>query len=84
MFNIDKYLQKFSKGISTLELNKKKIIEIINKHTNLSVDANTIEIKDYKIIVDTTRVGKNQLFLKKSKILEEVKQAVGVTIVDIC
>ncbi len=61
MFNIDKYLQKFSKGISTLELNKKKIIEIINKYTNLNVDLSTIEIKDYKIIVDTTRVGKNQM-----------------------
>lgn len=83
MFNIDKYLQKFSKGVASIEFNKGKIIEIINKYTKLSIQSSQVEIKDYKIFVNTTSVGKNQLFIMKSKILNEINSSIPVKIVDI-
>lgn len=83
MFNIEQYLKRFSKGIASIELNKTKIIEIINKHTNISVDSSKVEIKDYKVIVDTSAVGKNQIFLNKRKILDDIKVITGINIIDI-
>ncbi len=83
MFNIDKYLQKFSKGIASLEFNKSKIIEIINKHTHLGIDSSQVEIKDYSLIVSTNAVGKNQIFIYKQKILEEINSSINTKVVDI-
>ncbi len=83
MFNIDKYLQKFSKGISNLEFNKSKIIEVINKYTNINIDKSKIEIKDYKIFIETNAVGKSQIFINKNKILNEINSFTDTKVVDI-
>lgn len=83
MFNIEQYLKRFSKGIVSLELNKEKIVDIINKHTHLSLNSKDVEIKDFKINVQTSGVGKSQLFLNKNKILEEIKTSTDIKVVDI-
>ncbi len=83
MFNIEQYLKKFSKNIQTLEGNKEKITLIINKYTKLNVESSCVEIKDYKIIVDTNSIGKSQLFLNKNKIIEEIKSTLDQTVIDI-
>lgn len=83
MFNIDRYLQKFSKNLNSLESDKKKIVDIINKNTNLKLEVSSIEIKNYVVIVETTRVGKSQLFINKNKILGEISGCVGTKISDI-
>lgn len=83
MFNIDKYLQRFSKGIDSLEFNKAKIVEIINKYTNLKIDSSNVEIKDYIVVVNTSAVGKNQIFIYKKKILDEINSIISTKVVDI-
>lgn len=72
MFNIEQYLKRFSKNISSIEDNKSKVIEIIKKYTKINVDFSDIEIRNYVVFIKTNAVGKNQLFVNKSKILEEV------------
>lgn len=83
MFNIDKYLQKFSKGISNLEFNKNKIVDVINKYTNINIDKSKIEIKDYKIFVETNVVGRSQIFINKNKILNEINSFTDTKVIDI-
>ncbi len=83
MFNIEQYLKKFSKGIDSIKINKDNIILIINKHTNLNLKSTDLEIRDYKIFVNTSAVGKSQLFLNKNKILEEINSLIEIKIVDI-
>ncbi|KND47979.1 MAG: hypothetical protein AB201_00030 [Parcubacteria bacterium C7867-006] len=83
MFNIEQYLKRFSKGIESIKVNKENIVLIINKYTNLNINSSDIEIKDYKIIVNTSAVGKSQLFLNKNKILQEINSSIKTKVVDI-
>jgi len=64
MFNIEKYLEKFSKNIRNAELNKTKILEIIKKHTNLNLLPEEIEIKNYIAYIKSSPAVKNKLFIK--------------------
>jgi hypothetical protein len=83
MFNIDKYLKRFSRNLNSLEFEKDKILEILKKHTNITLDKNDIEIKNYKIVVNTNMVGKNQIFIKKRSILDEINSNIETKVVDI-
>jgi hypothetical protein len=82
MFNIEQYLKRFSKNLSSVEDNKSKVIEIINKYSKIKTTFSDIEIKNYIVFVKTNAVGKNQLFLNKTKILEEIKSE-NINIIDI-
>lgn len=83
MFNIEKYLQRFSKNLSLIGEDKEKIIEVINKYTKINIKTSDVEIKDYKIKINTSTVGKNQIFLFKNKIIDEINSTLNVKVVDI-
>lgn len=83
MFNIEKYLEKFSKDVRNAELHKTKIIEIIEKHTQLLILPKNLEIKDYIIYIKDSPAVKNKIFINKGKILEEITTSVPIKVVDI-
>lgn len=83
MFNIEQYLKRFSKKINSLDFDKEKIVEIINNLTKLSVNKNDIEIKDFKVYIKTTSIGKNQLFIYKKQILDKIKSSTNTNFIDI-
>jgi hypothetical protein len=83
MFNIEKYLEKFSKDVKNAELHKGKILEIIEKHTQLYILPKNLEIKDGIIRVNESPAVKNKLFIYKEKILEEISVAVPLKVIDI-
>ena len=83
MFNIDKYLQKFSKNINSAELYKKQILDIIEVNTKIKLLPETVEIKDCVVLVTSSPAVKNKLFIYKSKILEEIERTIPVKVVDI-
>jgi hypothetical protein len=83
MFNIEKYLEKFSKEAKLAELHKGKIIEIIEKHTQLYILPKNIEIKDGVLFVTESPAVKNKLFMYKQDILGEIGVSVPIKIADI-
>ena len=83
MFNIEKYLEKFSKDVRNAELHKTKIIEIIEKHTQLHILPKNLEIKDYIIYIKDSPAVKNKIFIYKNKILEETSISIPTKVVDI-
>ena len=83
MFNIEKYLEKFSKDVRDVELHKAKIIEIIQKHTQLLLLPKQIEIRDAVIHVNDSPIVKNKLFIFKNKILTEIAHSTPVKVIDI-
>jgi hypothetical protein len=83
MFNIEKYLQKFSKDIQSTESNKEQIVEIINKYTDINIPTEDIEIKNYTVLVKSSPSIKNKLFIYKDKILKDIILSVSIKIVDI-
>ena len=82
MFNIEQYLKRFSKNLKSLEGDKIKILEVVKKHTKIEINISNLEIKNYVVFIKTNAVGKNQIFLNKNKILEEINSD-NIKIVDI-
>lgn len=83
MFNIDKYLEKFSKDVRNAELHKTKIIEIIEKHTQLLILPKNLEIKDFVIYIKDSPAVKNKIFISKQAILDDIIKSTPIKIVDI-
>lgn len=83
MFNIEKYLEKFSKDVKNFELHKSEIIKIIEKHTGLYILPKNLEIRDAVLHVNESPAVKNKLFIYKEKILEEISVNLSMKVVDI-
>jgi hypothetical protein len=83
MFNIEKYLQKFSKSIQSTEDDLKKVLEIILKHTEIVLKPEEVEIKNYVINIKSSNAVKNKIFIYKEKILKELGDRVITKITDI-
>ncbi len=83
MFNIDHYLKRFSKKINSIDFDKEKIVEVVNSFTKLNIKKEDIEVKDFKIYIKTSLVGKNQLFIYKNKLLEGIKSSTDNNFIDI-
>ncbi len=84
MFNINFFLEKFSKNLSSLEIQKKQIVEIIEKYIHTDILPSDIEIKNYVIYTKSSPALKNKIFIYKNKILEDVVSFVpDLKIIDI-
>lgn len=84
MFNIEKYLEKFSKNIHSSKLQKECILGVIKKYTQIQLSPDEIEIKNYIVHTKTSPAVLNKIFIYKSKILEDIAlQTPNFKIVDI-
>jgi len=83
MFNIQKYLEKFSSDVKLFGLHKTKIIEIIEKHTQLYILPKNLETKEGVLYIKESPAIKNKLFIYKSKILEDITKNLPIKIIDI-
>ena len=72
MLNISKYLEKFKKNLESGEDLNKRIIDVIKKHTNISLNSNDFEIKNYIIQVKSTPAVKNKIFISKNNIISDI------------
>lgn len=84
MFNIEKYLEKFSKNIHSSKLQKECILGVIKKYTQIQLSPDEIEVKNYVVYTKTSPAILNKIFIYKDKILEDVAQETpDLRIVDI-
>ena len=83
MFNIEKFLDKFSKNIKSTEINKRVIIETIKKYISLDIPLDHIEIIDYIIHIKSSPAVLNKIFIYKQKIIEEINSKISLKIIDI-
>ena len=83
MFNIEKFLEKFSKNIKSIEIYKKQISEIILNQTQINILPEDIEIKNNTIYTSSSPAVLNKIFIHKNKILEEIGKSLLIKIVDI-
>ena len=83
MFNIEKYLEKFSKNLNSAESEKKQIIDIVKKHTNLIFTLDLVEIKDCVLYIKTSPALKNKIFIHKKAILDDITSLVSTKIIEI-
>lgn len=83
MFNIDKYLEKFSKSLKSKDFYNEKIVEVIKNNTNIEIKKEDIELKDYILLIKANSAVKNKIFIYKSKILENLSKNIPEKIIDI-
>ncbi len=83
MINIEKFLDKFTKNVNSSENQKKVILEIIKKYTEINLSSKDIEIKNYILYITASPGVKNKLFIYKNVILEEISLIPNIKIVDI-
>ena len=83
MFNIEKYLEKFSKDVRNAELHKNKILEIIQNQTQLHILPKNLEIKEGVLLVQESPAVKNKLFIYKEAILKDISIETPLKIIDI-
>lgn len=83
MFNIQKYLERFSKNLNSIDLHKKQILETIKNNTGIEIQSDDVELKELVLLVKASPGVKNKLFIYKSKILLEIGEKTGLKILDI-
>jgi cell division protein FtsX len=77
MNNLGNFLDKFKKIFSGAKFQKDAILSIINSQAKLQLEGKDIEVKDFKITLKTSPAVKSVVFMRKQKILEELKKALG-------
>ena len=83
MFNIEKFLEKFSKNIKNTEIYKKQILEIIKNQIEVNIPEESIEIKNNIVYIKLSPAYKNKIFIYKKQILEDISSSLSIKIVDI-
>ncbi|MFA5933986.1 MAG: hypothetical protein WC795_02075 [Candidatus Paceibacterota bacterium] len=73
---ISNLLEKFQNIIHSNDIIRKSIQESIQKYTNVLIEKENITIKPQIIYIRTTPTIKNEIILKKQKILEDIGQKI--------
>ncbi len=79
MFNISNFLEKIKGNLNSTELQKRRILEIIENNTGIKIIPENLEIKNYIIYVNISPAIKNKIFIEKNKILGEISKITTIT-----
>jgi len=74
MQNISSFLDKFKTIIKDDKELKNIILLVIKKNTNLQIKDSSFSVKNGIILIKEKPPIKNEIFMKKEKILNELKQ----------
>lgn len=77
MQNLRDYLDKFKNIIVGSKFEKDAIISIIRDTTKIQLKDTDFDIKNFTIRLTTSPAVKGEIFMRKQKILESLKAALG-------
>ncbi len=83
MFNIEKYLEKFTKKIDSNDRYTKEIKQEIKRITGIEIVLSDIELKEFVVYIKCSPGVKNRIFINKNKILENFSKNIDTKIIDI-
>lgn len=83
MFDIGKYLEKFKKFSLSRDFLRNSVSESIKEICKIEIDPKKIEVKSGIARISERPVIKTEIFLKKQKILENLKKKKKIDIFDI-
>ena len=81
--HIKNFLNKFLELKNKNSFLKETLINIINSQLNIIIKENQIEISGKNILIKTTPLIKNEIFIKKDKILGEFNKKTNKNIISI-
>lgn len=77
MIEIKDLLSRFSKILSSGEVKKQILKEVLLEVVGLEVDSQKIKIKNNIVYLDIKPIYKNEIFLKKEKIFAKLQEKMG-------
>ena len=83
MFDIAKYLQKFTKLSTSRGFFRESVVSSIKEICGIDVDPTKIDEKEGIVRINERPIIKSEIFLKKIKIIESLEKKIGKKIVDI-
>jgi len=83
MFDISKYLEKFTIMSQSRHYLRDSVAEAIKNVCKIEIDPKTIEIKEGIVRINTKPIIKSEVFLKKNKIIGYLNSEKKIKIHDI-
>ncbi len=80
--HITSFLSKITNTLKSSDLKYDAIQDGIFRYTNKKIPKNNLSIKSGVLIIKESPTLKNEIFIKKNKIIEEIKKN-GVDVLDI-
>ena len=77
MIEIKDILAKFSNLLISEELKKEIISGVVFKNTGIKIQKEDIKIKNGTLFLNTKPINKNEILLKKEKIISELEGSLG-------
>lgn len=77
MFKISDYLDKFTSALSDGRALKDSIVKVIYTVCGVNLDLKTVDVRDGAVYINATPIIKNEIFLKKQRILDKLEIELG-------
>jgi len=78
MFNIDSFLEKFKNLTPPHKEVRRVVILVVKKNTNIQLEEEQILSHGNTVYLKIKPIYKTEIFLNKKKILEEIKDVLGL------
>jgi len=83
MFDIAKYLEKFTIMANSRHFLRDSVQGAIKEICGIEIDPKKIDVKDFVARINERPIVKNEIFLKKGKILETLREKTKGKVLDI-
>ena len=83
MFDISKYLEKFSKLSTSRGFLRESVVSSIKEICNFDIEPTKIDEKNGIVRISERPIIKSEIFLKKQRILNSLEKKIGKKVVDI-
>ncbi len=74
MDNVSGFLEKFKKIFQSASARKEVFIKGVEEATKIKLEEKDFDIKDFTVVLKTGPGVKNEIFMRKNKILEVMKK----------
>lgn len=78
MFNIGNFLEKFKNITPPDKFVKDVLISVVKETTNIDIEKDNIDVRNGTIFISVDPIIKNEIFLKKGEVLENLREKLKV------
>jgi len=83
MFDIAKYLEKFTVLSNSRHFSRDSVCDAVKEICGVTLNPKDVEVKESVARIKEKPIFKNEIFLKKAKIISFLKEKKNINIVDI-
>lgn len=83
LLNIQQYLEVYRKKLFAAEDERSNLIDIVKKISGVTLLTKELQIKNGTLFIKSDSITRNQIYLYRSKLIEEFKKTPNLKIFDI-